>query len=95
MRLLPYRPVVEYRRGKDNPSDYMSRHPIESAKSSQEALVAEEYVDFIATESIPKAMTATEVIDATSIDPTLCCQGSVVDRQVVHDGNKVCTGSKR
>ena len=71
MRLLPYKPIVEYRRGKDNPSDYMSRHPLESEKSSQECLVAEEYVDFIAAESIPKAMTATEVIDATSMDPTL------------------------
>ena len=72
MRLLPYQPVVEYRRGKDNPSDYMSRHPIESEESSREILVAEEYVNFIAAERIPKAMTVSEVIDATNVDATLC-----------------------
>lgn len=72
MRLLPYQPVVEYRRGRDNPSDYMSRHPLESEKSRQESLVAEEYINFVVSGSIPKAMTASEVIEATNMDPTLC-----------------------
>ena len=56
MRLLPYQPMVEYRKGCDNPSVYLSRHPQVSEKSSREELVAEEYVNFIAAESVPKAM---------------------------------------
>ena len=27
MRMLPYQPIIEYRKGCDNPSDYLSRHP--------------------------------------------------------------------
>lgn len=71
MRLLPYQPVIEYRQGKDNPSDYLSRHPQVSDRSSREELVAEEYVNFVTEESIPKAMSSTEVLEATLADPTL------------------------
>lgn len=71
LRLLPYQPTVVYRKGKDNPSDYMSRHPINSTESNRELLVAEEYVNFTASHAIPKAMTASEVVDATKVDATL------------------------
>ena len=55
----------------DNPSDYLSRHPQVSEKSSRGELVAEEYVNFIAAESVPKAMSYAEVLAATLDDPTL------------------------
>ena len=71
MRLLPYQPIIEYRKGCDNLSDYLSRHPQVSEKSSREELVAEEYVNFIAAESVPKAMSYAEVLAATLDDPTL------------------------
>ena len=71
MRLLPYQPVIEFRRGRDNPSDYLSRHPHMSDKSSREEIVAEEYVSFIAAESVAKAMSYAEVLDVTLLDPTL------------------------
>ena len=71
MRLLPYQPVIEFRRGRDNPSDYLSRHPHMSDKSSREEIVAEEYVSCIAAESVPKAMSYAEVLDVTLLDPTL------------------------
>ena len=37
-----YQPVVEYRKGKDNPSDYLSRQLQVSETSPREELVAEE-----------------------------------------------------
>ena len=67
MRLLPYQPMIEYRKGCDNPSDYLSRHPRVSEKSSREELVAEEYVNFIAAETIPKAMSYAKVLAATLV----------------------------
>ena len=59
--------MIEYRKGCDNPSDYLSRHPRVSEKSSREELVAEEYVNFIATESVPKAMSYAKVLAATLV----------------------------
>ena len=67
MRLLPYQPVVEYHKGKYNPSDYLSRHH----KCPREELVAEEYVICFTEESILKATNSTEVLEATLADPTL------------------------
>ena len=65
MRLLPYQPIIEYRKFFENPSDYLSRHPQVSEKSYREKLVAEEYVNFIAAESVPKAISYAEVLEAT------------------------------
>jgi hypothetical protein len=46
----------------------MSRHPCESAEHSKEEKIAENYVNFIATESVPKAMTLDEVKSASCED---------------------------
>ena len=62
--------MIEFRRGRDNPSDYLSRHPHISDKSSREEILAEEYVSFIAAESVTKAVSYAEVLDATLLDPT-------------------------
>ena len=71
MRLLPYQTIIEYHKGCENPSDYLSHHPQVSEKSSKEELVAEEYVNFIAAESVSKAISYAEVLEATLDDPTL------------------------
>lgn len=47
LRLQPYDFKVEYRKGADNPVDYMSCHPIptQTSDSTCAAKVAEEYVN--------------------------------------------------
>ena len=65
LRLQPYKLSIKYRPGVDNPSDYMSRHPIQLEKSDAKENVAEQYVNFIAETSTPTAMTLDEVKMAT------------------------------
>ena len=73
LRLQPYKFTVVYRNGKNNPADYMSRHPPEKAKSSQE-----HYVHFIAKNDIPKAMTRDEIITETECDNELILLKQVI-----------------
>jgi hypothetical protein len=69
LRLQPYTFKVVYKPGATNPADYLSRHPIQSNHKQQ--LLTEEYVNFIASNSIPKAMTIDEIIAATNLDRSL------------------------
>lgn len=75
LRLQPYNYTVCYKAGKDNPADYMSRHPAQVSHISNITTVngrrAEEYVNFVAANAVPKAMTLVEIQDATKNDPTL------------------------
>lgn len=68
--------TVCYKSGKDNPADYMSRHPAHVSHvfrdvSNTEQQV-EEYVNFVTENAVPKAMTLTEIQNATKADPALC-----------------------
>ena len=46
LRLQPYYLTIVFRPGKDNPADYMSRHPAtKDVRSSREEKIAEEYVE--------------------------------------------------
>ncbi|XP_045160783.1 uncharacterized protein K02A2.6 [Mercenaria mercenaria] len=56
---------VKYKPGKDNPSGYMSRHPVNSENEKQKLNIAEKYVNFIAESSVLNAMTLDEVKLAT------------------------------
>jgi hypothetical protein len=71
MRLQPYNMQLVYKPGKDNPADYFSRHPHNTPKESREETVAEEYVQYLADRTTPKAMTLQEVATATADDPIL------------------------
>ncbi|CAC5416418.1 unnamed protein product [Mytilus coruscus] len=73
LRLQPYKLTIKYQPGRDNPADYMSRHPIAMCdkKRSHEEKVAEQYVNFITNQALPKAMTLSEVKCATMADKTL------------------------
>ena len=73
LRLQPYQLTVHYRKGEENPADYLSRHPSQriTAASCREEKIAEDYVNYIALASTPKAMTVQEIEEATKADVTL------------------------
>ncbi|KAK2552072.1 Uncharacterized protein P5673_026817 [Acropora cervicornis] len=83
LRLQPYQVTVAYRKGADNPADYMSRHPAKNTKSSsRQDKVAEEFVDYLAKTSTPKAINIHEIIAATRQDPTLQAVTKAMDKGV-------------
>ena len=71
LRLMPYNCHLVYRPGKDaeNPADFMSRHP--NPQATAERNVADEYVNYVCTNAIPKAMTLQEIQAETEKDRTL------------------------
>ncbi|XP_028406808.1 uncharacterized protein K02A2.6-like [Dendronephthya gigantea] len=69
LRLQPYSFKVIYRPGRTNPDDYLSRHPVETSFEQQR--MTEEYVNFIALNSVPKTMTIEEIVKATDEDQVL------------------------
>ena len=72
LRLQPYEIRLKYRSGKNNPADYLSRHtPPVTAKSMREERITEEYINYVATASIPKSMTVAEIEQSTERDTTL------------------------
>lgn len=72
LRLIPYRFTIVHKKGVDNPSDYMSRHPLEFTKSEYRTpKVPEEYIQFILRHATPKAMSLQEIEEATENDPLL------------------------
>ena len=70
LRLQEYHFSNVHTKGRDNPSDFLSRHPSPDV-SSVEQESAEQYVRFIATHSTPKAMSLVEIQQATKADKTL------------------------
>ena len=72
LRLQMYSFSLVYKKGKDNPADYLSRHPRFSTKpSSREQKISEEYVHFVTMNAMPKALTLKEVSLETENDRTL------------------------
>ena len=71
LRLMPYNCHLVYRPGKDaeNPADFMSRHP--NHQATAERNVADEYVNYVCTNAIPKAMTLQEIQAEAEKDSTL------------------------
>ncbi|KAH3844852.1 hypothetical protein DPMN_087118 [Dreissena polymorpha] len=51
-------------------ADYCSRHPIQKFKADN---LAEEYVNFLASNSVPKSFTLSEVARATQTDCVVQC----------------------
>ena len=70
LRLAPYDFTVRYRPGKDNPADYVSRHPLDN-HSVRSSNAAEEYVNFIAEHAAPVALSLQEIEEATLNDKVL------------------------
>ncbi|CAB3991864.1 Retrovirus-related Pol poly from transposon [Paramuricea clavata] len=70
LRLQPYTFKIIYKSGASNPADYLSRHPTNESKRKQEKMT-EQYINFITQNSVPKAMTLPEIINATNADAAL------------------------
>ncbi len=72
LRLQPYDVTIRYQPGTENPADYLSRHPLRNVTSnSRQEKVAEEFVNFLAETSTPKAISLTDLKSATRNDATL------------------------
>ena len=71
LRLQQYNFSITYRPGKDNPSDYLSRHPITTNTTYTSGLEAENHINLIASAAVPLALTNDDIINATKDDPTL------------------------
>jgi len=71
LRLQPYKLTITYQPGNENPADFMSRHPSVKTIKSCEQSIAEQYVKFVMSEAILRAMTLDEVIIASSKDKTI------------------------
>lgn len=73
LRLQPYNLTIQYKKGTDNPADFMSRHPVplDTEHNTRASKVAEEYVNFMALQATPKAMTLDEIKTETKNDSVL------------------------
>ena len=70
LRLQGYNFTVVHTKGSQNPSDFLSRHP--NPKENEKLdLLAEDYVNFLITHAVPKAMSLEEIQLATKADNTL------------------------
>ena len=71
LRLQQYNFSIVYRPGKDNPTDYLSRHPVTTNTTYTSGIEAEHHVNLIAAAAIPLALTCDDVINATKDDIVL------------------------
>ena len=70
LRLQQYQFCVKYKRGSQNPADFLSRHPAPPTKDRTN--IADTYVNFVTTTATPPALPVSNVEDATNNDELLC-----------------------
>ena len=89
LRLQPYQLTVQYRKRDGNPADYLPRHPSkQTIAASREEKIAEEYVNYIAMTSTPKALTVSELEEATKADVTLQAVSKAIETGNWYEGTK-------
>ena len=72
LRLQSYDVTICYQPGTENPADYLSRHPCRDvAPNTRQEKVAEEFINFVAENSLPKTINLTDLKSATRNDATL------------------------
>ena len=76
LRLQPYRFTIVHMAGKTNPADVLSRLPLDN-QPFPERNIAEEYINYVAMNAVPKALTLEQIETATETDLILqqvkCC----------------------
>ena len=70
LRLQPYKFCVKYSPGIGNPADVLSHLPLPNATTNTRN-TAEEYVQFVAQNAAPKALSLSTIKEATNQDPVL------------------------
>jgi len=81
LRLTTYNFKVKYRAGSQMISDYCSRHPIQEQIPDS---VAEDYVNFLASNTVPKSLNLSEVARATQKDCVIECVIQAVQNNAWH-----------
>ncbi|KAK3738593.1 hypothetical protein QZH41_009884, partial [Actinostola sp. cb2023] len=81
LRLQPYRFTIAHMAGKTNPADVLSRLPLDD-QPFRERNIAEEYINYVTVNAVPKALTLEQIKEATSTDHVLqqvknCLHGAV------------------
>ena len=72
LRLQTYNFRVIYKKGTVNDADYLSRHPTTTQrKTTIEEKIADNYVNYIINNAVPKSMTLQEIKEATLSDTIL------------------------
>ena len=71
IRLAQYKYTVIYKPGKNNPADFMSRHPVGKPSKMDKRINAEDYVHLVNKYSVPKTMNLDTIQEATQNDATL------------------------
>ena len=71
IRLAQYKYKVIYKPGKNNPADFMSRHPVGKPSKMDKRINAEDYVHLVTKYSVPKTMNLDTIQEATQNDATL------------------------
>ena len=86
LRLQSYDFQIRYHPGHDNPSDYMSRHPINYGHFTnvRESEKSEQHIQFIAESATPKAMTLQQIKNAMQNDPTLQQAADIIQQNSWH-----------
>lgn len=69
LRIQPYEFIPVHQCGSKNPSDYLSRHPIQDSINSDYKI--EDYVNFVLNKATPKMISLAEIQTATLQDNTL------------------------
>ena len=73
LRLQPYRFKIQHVPGPENPADVLSRLPLPHQPHVEQS-IAEEYINYVATNAVPKAMTLAEIEKSIlSRPPTTTC----------------------
>ena len=74
--LQPYQFTTVHMAGKTNRADVLSRLPLNN-QPFQERNIAEEYINYVTMNAVPKALTLDEIASETKADPLLqqvqCC----------------------
>ena len=71
LNLQPYHYGVQYRPGKSNAATYMSRHSSTQVQINNISDIAEEYVNYVAKNAVPKALTLSKISEESRKDPVL------------------------
>ena len=71
IRLAQYKYKVIYKPEKNNPTDFMSRHPVGKPSKMDKRINAEDYVHLVTNCSVPKTMNLDTIQEATQNDATL------------------------